>query len=71
MLKTGAYFFYLSFLYEILAIHYGWWGFHSENFIGWFSILGTKFPLEELVWWIMLFALAVLSCYEYFDDDEK
>ncbi len=71
MLKTAAYFFYLSFLYEILALQYGWWGFHSDNFVGWISLLGTKFPIEELVWWIMLFALAVLSCYEFFDDDER
>jgi hypothetical protein len=71
MLKTAAYFFYLSFIYEILALNYGWWGFPTKSFIGWFSILGFKFPLEELVWWIMLFALAVLSCYEFFDDDGK
>jgi len=71
MLKAAAYFFYLSFIYEILAMNYGWWGFPSDSFIGWFSILGFKFPLEELMWWIMLFALAVLCCYEFFDDDEK
>ncbi|MFH1802400.1 MAG: hypothetical protein ABH864_03015 [archaeon] len=71
MLKAAAYFFYLSFIYEILALNYGWWGFPTESFIGWFSLLGYRFPLEELIWWIILFALAVLSCYEYFDDDEK
>ena len=71
MLKTAAYFFYLSFTYEILALNYGWWSFPSERFIGWFSIFKFKFPIEELVWWIILFALAVLTYYEYFDDDEK
>jgi hypothetical protein len=71
MLKTAAYFFYISFIYEIVALNYGWWGFPTEKFIGWFSLFGFRFPLEELVWWIMLFALAVLACYEFFDDDEK
>jgi len=71
ILKASAYFFYLSFIYEIVALHYGWWGFPSENYIGWVNILGVRFPFEELVWWIMLFALAVLSSYEFFDDNEK
>lgn len=72
ILKAVAYFFYLSFTYEIVALHYGWWGFpENTKFVGYFSIINFTFPLEELVWWILLFAFAVLSCYEFFDDDEK
>jgi len=70
MVKAGAYFFYLSFIYELVALHYGWWSFPSENFIGWVILFNFRFPIEELTWWIMLFALAVLSCYEFFDNNE-
>jgi hypothetical protein len=71
ILKASAYFFYLSFIYEILALRYGWWNFPSNDYIGWLEIFGVRFPLEEFIWWILLFAFAMLVYYEYFDDDEK
>ncbi len=69
--KTAAYFFYLSFIYEVTALQLNWWHFSGTNFIGWISLFNIKFPLEELIFWISLFAMAVLTYYEYFDDDEK
>jgi hypothetical protein len=70
-LKTAAYFFYLSFLYEIMALKQGWWIFPSGTYIGWISLLGVQFPIEEFLHWILLFALATLVGYEFFEDDEK
>ncbi len=70
-IKTGAYFFYVTLLYEITALKLGWWVFPSTNFIGWVSILGERFPIEEFIFWLLLFAMAVLSFYEYFDAEEK
>jgi len=69
--ETAAYFFYLTLLYEITALQLGWWSFPSEQFIGWVSIGNIRFPLEELIFWMILCAMAVLSYYEYFDDREK
>lgn len=68
---AAAYFFYLHFIYEVTGLRLGWWEFPGKEFIGWISILGTNFPLEELLFWFILLALATLSYYEYFDDDEK
>jgi len=28
--------------------------------------MGVRFPLEELIFWIILFSMAVLAHYEYF-----
>lgn len=70
-LKTGAYFFYLSFIYEITAVKLGQWTFPGNSFIGWVTIFGANFPLEELLFWIILCAISVLSYYEFFDDDRK
>ena len=67
--KTAAYFFFLTFVFEITALKLGQWTFPASNqFIGFVSILGTHFPLEELFFWVVLGALAVLSYYELFDE---
>lgn len=68
---TGAYFFFLSFLYQITAIKLNWWGYTSEFFVGWVEILGVRFPFEEFFFWFVLLAMSVLAYYEFFDDDEK
>ncbi|MBW2993728.1 hypothetical protein KY317_04100 [Candidatus Woesearchaeota archaeon] len=69
--RTAAYFSYLTFLYEVTALKLGWWSFPGTEFIGWINIFGVSFPIEELFFWIMLTALACLSWYEFFDDDQK
>ncbi|MEI8143344.1 MAG: hypothetical protein WCG48_01855 [Candidatus Berkelbacteria bacterium] len=70
-LKTAAYFFYLSFIYEITALKHDWWQFPGWQFVGWISLLNVRFPLEELLFWIILFAMAILGVYEKFDDDQE
>lgn len=69
--ETAAYFFYLTFTYEITALQLGWWDFPGHQFIGWVTISNIKFPIEELIFWIFLFAMAILAYYEFFDDREK
>jgi hypothetical protein len=69
--KTTAYFFVLTFAYEITALKLGWWSFPGTEFIGWVSVLGTRFPLEELFFWIVLGGMIILAWYEFFDDDRK
>jgi hypothetical protein len=69
--KAGAYFFYLSFLYEITALKLGQWWFPSPDFIGFITLFGVTFPFEELLFWIILGSLGVLVYYEFFDDEEK
>ena len=69
--ETAAYFFYLTLTYEITALQLGWWDFPGEQFIGWVSIFNIRFPLEELIFWLLLFAMCILTFYEYFDDKEK
>lgn len=71
-LKTGAYFFFLTFTFEITALKLGWWKFPIEGqFLGWVTFLGHAFPIEELIVWMLISAMGVLAYYEYFDDDQK
>ncbi len=66
---TGAYFFYLSFLYEVTALLLGQWSFPAANqFIGFIKIGTIAFPLEEFIFWILLGAIAVLSYYRVFGE---
>ncbi len=65
-LKVGLYFFVLTFVYEIAALQLDWWDFPGTNFIGWVSVIGVRFPLEELIFWVILFSMAVLAHYEFF-----
>ncbi len=68
---AAAYFFYLHFIYEVVGLKLGWWEFPGKEFIGWISVLGVSFPIEEIIFWFILLVLATLSYYEFFDDDEK
>lgn len=67
----GIYFFYLSFIYEVVGLKLGWWSFPGSHFIGWVTILEVSFPVEEIIFWFVLLALTTISYYEFFDDDEK
>lgn len=70
--KAGAYFFFLTFIYEVTALQLNQWSFPAKDqFIGFVDIVGIRFPFEEFFFWILLGALGILSFYEFFDDDRK
>ncbi len=68
---TALYFFYLSFLYEITALHLDWWRFPSTRYIGKISLFQVSFPYEELVFWLLLLSMAILTIYERYTGNEK
>ncbi len=70
--RSSVYWVYTIFLYEIAAVYRGWWVFPKPIvFAGWFSVGPIAFPLEELVFTVILSAAAVLAYYEVFDDDNR
>lgn len=69
--RVGLYFAYVAILYELTGLYLGLWNYPSHQFIGWIEIVGLRFPIEELFAWILLGAAAILSWYEYFDDDNR
>lgn len=68
-LVTGLYFFFLNLVYEITALKLALWDFPGDQYIGTLSVAGVHFPLEEF--FLISSAIAILSYYEPFDDDEK
>ena len=70
-LLVVIYFFFLTFVYELTALKLGQWIFPSNQYIGWVSIFGLNFPLEEFFFGFFFYAMVTLACYEAFDCDEK
>lgn len=67
---NSNYFFFLLLAYELAGVKMGWWIFPGK-FLGWVSLAGISFPVEEFFFWIILSSAAILTYYEFFDDDEK
>lgn len=50
--------------YEIAALRNEWWRFPGE-FVGWVAPFGYRIPIEELVFWIVLFSPAIAVFWEF------
>jgi len=69
-LSTALFFFIVWFIAEIVVLKTGGWVFFGE-YIGSVTVFRIKFPLEELFFWMMLYAASIVSYYELFVDDTK
>lgn len=69
--RVSAYFFVLYLLFEFTALQLNQWSFPGSNFIGWVELLGYRFPFEEFFFWMITATIALLSYFEFFDDDRK
>lgn len=70
-IKLGSYFLLLHIVFEFTALELGNWTFPGKHYIGVVNIIGFSIPIEEIVIWWALFIIAILSWYEFFDDDQK
>ncbi len=70
LLWMSSFFFITNLLFEIIALRLQL-GTYPGKYVGLISIFGVQFPIEELVFWIMLSAPSFVLCYEYFVDDGK
>jgi hypothetical protein len=68
--KAGAYFVLFCLIWELVAVPLEQWTFPGQ-FVGWIVLFGVRFPFEEFFVWMVLGAVAILSWYEFFDDDRK
>jgi hypothetical protein len=69
--KIGSYFALVLLLFELIGLNLGHWSFPGSTYIGWLEINTYRFPLEEFIFWVMLTSVAIVSYYEFFDDDQK
>lgn len=69
-LMTGAFFFMIWLVSEIIALKTGGWSFPGQ-YIGSVTMFNVTFPMEEFFFWTMLYSATVVSYYELFLDDNK
>jgi hypothetical protein len=68
VLPMSVYFFFVYITHEITALHLEQWNFPGQ-YVGWVSMLGVSFPVEELVFWIMLSSSIAATYYEVMFDN--
>jgi hypothetical protein len=68
-LKTAPYFIALGLLNLLVSLHKGYWSYPGQHFIGWVQLGAYRFPVEELVFWILLYSSFLISQFEFFDND--
>ena len=69
-LKVHLYFLYIHMIFESIGVKLGHWTYPSSHYIGWVTFLGQRFPLEELVFVMLIGAFAACTYYEYFTNDD-
>jgi hypothetical protein len=67
--KVGAYFFILGLIFILLGVHLNLWEYPGTHFIGWLHFGSTRFPIEELMYWLILLAIGIISYFEFFDNN--
>ena len=64
------YFFFVYLTHEITALHLDLWRFPGD-YVGLVSMLGVSFPIEELIFWMILSSLIGSIYYEWNFDNQK
>jgi hypothetical protein len=69
-INMAPYFVFLGLVNLIVSLHAGHWSYPGGNFVGWIEISSYRFPVEELVFWILLFPSFLVSQFEMFNNDK-
>ncbi len=65
---AGLFFVFVNMIFELAALYAGLWSFPGF-YIGWIGSGVLRFPIEELIFWIIPSAAVFLICYELCFDD--
>ncbi|MEK7579211.1 MAG: hypothetical protein AAB460_01615 [Patescibacteria group bacterium] len=71
MVKIMPYFFFIYLVSEYFAVTFSWWTYPSGEYIGYVSLAGVSFPIEELLFWMLFYAASIVVYYEEYIDDDK
>ncbi|MFD2565981.1 hypothetical protein [Pseudotenacibaculum haliotis] len=70
ILPLMSYFFVMYFTLELIGLKLEWWSFQG-SYIGFVNLFEVRFPVEELMYWMILFPLSTISCYQSFINTKK
>lgn len=68
MAMIAVFFFFVYLMFEVVAVHNSWWIYPNTQYIGWVEFLGSRFPIEELLFWMFFYAATLVSFYELYID---
>ncbi len=60
----------LWFVMEYVAVMYDYWSYPGQ-YLGWVQFLAVRFPIEELIFWMLLYSPTIVAYYEATIDDGK
>lgn len=69
--KITAYFFLLAVMIEFVGLKLNHWVFPGNHYLGMIGFFGYRIPLEEFYLYFLISTPALLSYYEFLDDDTK
>jgi hypothetical protein len=67
----AVYFFFVCFLAELVAVSTGGWSYPGTQYLGWVEIGSIRYPIEELLFWMMWYAPFLVLGYEYLIRNKK
>lgn len=70
IIPSSIYFIFVYLSHELTALHLNQWRFPGD-YIGWINLGGVVFPVEELIFWIILSSLVVSTYYEICFDNQR
>lgn len=70
-IKLTAYFFILAIITEFVGLKLNHWTFPGNHYLGMIGFFGYRIPLEEFFLYFVISTPAILSYYEFLDDDRK
>jgi len=66
-LYISIFFFFVWFTLELICLANGGWYFPGQ-YVGEVTMGNLMFPLEELIFWFMLYSATIVAFYEYYED---
>jgi hypothetical protein len=69
-IKIMPYFIFVGLLNIIIGLQVGQWSYPGHHYVGWVELGPYRFPIEELIFWIILYAPFIVSQYEFFNNDQ-
>ncbi len=63
--------FFIIFTWEVVGLTFQYWTFPGRDYLGMVTAFGQRFPVEEIIFWMLLYPATIASYYERFVDDGK
>jgi hypothetical protein len=64
----SPFFLFFFFLVEWTGVPKQWWAYGGSHYLGWVTVRSLHFPIEELLYWMLLYPATLIAYYKLFID---